>query len=228
MSCQYCKFAVSARGSFWPTLVCENEFGAEGLWRQVDFGGACENFASHESGFLGGGGLVRYIPLTRGQVAIVDAGDYPSLIRYKWYATKSDPTFYAATNMNKRSTPMHRAIMEPPMGMVVDHINHNGLDNRRSNLRICTSSQNSRNRRPDREKQVKYKGVSFHKRDKTFRATIQYQNKALTIGCYQDEIAAAKAYDRKAKELFGEYAYLNFPVSKPARKKSKIKNQNAK
>ncbi len=211
MSCQYCKFAVSARGSFWPTLVCENEFGSEGLWRQVYFTGACENFASHESGFLGGDSDVRYIPLTRGKVAIVDADDYPSLIRYKWHMIRNKRIFYASGKMNKRNMPMHRFIMDPPKGMVVDHINHNGLDNRRSNLRVCTLAQNIRNSRPYKEKKGKYKGVTFIKASKRFRASIKYHGKRTVIGTFDDEIDAARAYDGKAKELFKEYAYLNFP-----------------
>ncbi len=212
MSCQYCKFAVSARSAFWPTLVCENEFGFEDVWRQVYFTGACENFTSHESGYLGGDSSVRYIPLTQGKVAIVDADDYPSLIRFKWCASRNSRIFYALATINHRNMPMHRFIMNPPADMVVDHINHNGLDNRRSNLRVCTTTQNIRNSLPNKGK--KYKGVSFIKAKKRFRASIRYQGNRSIIGSFKDEVTAAKAYDKKAKELFKEYAYLNFPEEK--------------
>ena len=216
MSCQYCKFAVSARGAFWPTLVCENEFGFEGLWRQVYFTGACENFSSHESGYLGGDSDVRYIPLSQGKVAIVDVDDYPSLIRYKWCTARKPKTFYVSGKINGRSTFMHRFIMAPPKPMVVDHINHNGLDNRRSNLRICTTAQNARNCRPYAGKKVKYKGVSFNKSRKKFRVFIRYGEVSFNLGYFDDEVEAARAYDKKAKELFKEYAYLNFPEEKEA------------
>ena len=101
--------------------------------------------------------------------------------------------------------------MKPPAGMVVDHINHDGLDNRRSNLRVCTIAQNLKNRRPVRGKGVKYKGVIFIKARKKFRTCIQCGEKTLNLGYFDDEISAGKAYDEKARELFGEYAYLNFP-----------------
>lgn len=211
MGCQYCKFVVSARSAFWPTLVCENEFGFVGFWRQVYFTGACENFASHNSRYLGGDSDVRYIPLSRGQAAIVDEADYASLIRYKWYANKGPVTFYAVTKAFHRGMPMHRLIMKPPAGMVVDHINHDGLDNRRSNLRICTRAQNLRNSRPNRGKKGEYKGVTFNKAKKKFRACIRHGEMTFNLGTFDDEVSAAVAYDGKAKELFGEYAYLNFP-----------------
>ncbi len=211
MACQYCKFAVYASGAFWPTLVCENECGSEGLWRQVDFSGACQNFTSYENARLGGPSPVRYIPLTQGKVAIVDEEDYPSLIRYNWHAVKSTQTFYVRSRVNNRVILIHRFIMNPPEAMVVDHINHNGLDNRRSNLRICTKEQNARNRKPNTSRNGKYKGVHFDKTRNKFKATIKCQEKSLSIGYYKNEIEAAKEYDKKAKHLFKEFAYLNFP-----------------
>ena len=211
MSCQFCKFAVYAPGAFWPTLVCENESGSEGLWQQIDFTGACENFTSHQSARLGGCSNVRYIPLTQGKVAIVDKEDYPALIRYKWHAVKSSQTFYVRSRVNNRSMLMHRFIMNPPEEMFVDHIDHNGLNNRKSNLRICTKEQNARNRQPNKRKKGKYKGVHFDKARKKFKAYIKCQDRSLSIGYYKEEINAAKAYDKKAKQLFKEYAYLNFP-----------------
>ena len=204
-------YAVSARGTVWPSLVCENLAGFAGLWRLVDFDGVCENFVPLNEGLLGIQDGIGYIPLTQGQVALVTPADYPGLIRYKWCAIKSPHTFYALAKVNGHRTPMHRFVMNPRSTMVVDHINHNGLDNRRTNLRICTNAQNSRNSRPVRQKKVKYKGVTFVKTSKRFRASIRHKKKSKSIGYFDNEVAAAEAYDEKAKELFGEYAYLNFP-----------------
>jgi len=109
---------------------------------------------------------------------------------------------------------MHRQIMNCPMDMVIDHINHNGLDNRRANLRLATRQQNSWNikKRPGK-KSSQFKGVSFCKRDKRWEAYIIYGKKHIFIGRYDDEETAARAYDTKAKELFGEFAYPNFANS---------------
>ncbi len=105
---------------------------------------------------------------------------------------------------------MHRQIMNAPAGLVVDHIDGNGLNNRKSNLRVCTQGQNSLNSRPRRNCSSRYKGVSFYKRDKIWQAQIFYNFRTINIGRFDDEVEAALAYDRKAEELFGEFAYLNF------------------
>ncbi|MBN1124206.1 MAG: HNH endonuclease [Sedimentisphaerales bacterium] len=107
---------------------------------------------------------------------------------------------------------MHRLIARPPDGMVVDHIDHNGLNNTRANLRVCTPQQNSRNRR-SQSGRSKYKGISYDKRYKRWKARIRFQNKYIHIGTFRDEARAARAYDAKAAELFGEFACLNFPPS---------------
>ena len=211
-TCQYCRFPETAYEAVRDRLICKNKEGSKGLWQIVDYGGRCGNFRRKASSLRSGGDDVAHIPLTQGKVALIDAEDYASLIRYKWHVGKNKRVFYASTCVKSRTLFMHRVIMRPPKGMVVDHINHDGLDNRRSNLRICTNAQNVRNSRPCIGKTVKYKGVSFHKINRSFRANIKFQGKTVTIGCYEDEVAAAKAYDEKAKELYGEYAYLNFPV----------------
>ncbi len=89
----------------------------------------------------------RLIPLTQDQFAIVDAEDYGWLSRYKWFAVKNRETFYAQRFGDGTIVGMHREIMRTPKGMVCDHKNHNGLDNRKSNLRLCTSAQNRYNTR---------------------------------------------------------------------------------
>ena len=161
----------------------------------------------------------RRIPLTRGKYAIVDPQDYTRLSRHKWHAVKHKAarTWYA-----KRTRPrsadkscfahlMHRCIIKVPPGMVIDHINHNGLDNRRANLRIATHAQNRRNTRKCRPKTAsKYKGVTWNTTLNKWRAQITINGKRLSLGCFQDEIQAAKAYDKAAQKLHGEFAALNF------------------
>ena len=100
--------------------------------------------------------------------------------------------------------------MDAPKGLFVDHINHDGLDNRKSNLRLCTQRQNNQTQRP-RGKTSKYKGVYWNKRAKKFMASICIDGKKKSLGYFIDEVAAAKSYDKAAKKLFGEFAYLNFP-----------------
>ena len=106
---------------------------------------------------------------------------------------------------------MHRAILNAPKGLLVDHIDGNGLNNRKSNLRLCTFAQNAHNSRPRRNSSSRYKGVCWHKLKKKWTVSIYKGGKRTYLGYYDDEIEAALAYDRKAEELFGEFAYLNFP-----------------
>lgn len=102
---------------------------------------------------------------------------------------------------------MHREIMGTPKGMDTDHIDRNGLDNRKCNLRICTRSQNNHNRQPRTDCDSRYKGVA--KQRKRWMAHIQYNGRSIFLGEYDTEIEAAKAYDKKAKEFFGEFARPN-------------------
>jgi len=106
---------------------------------------------------------------------------------------------------------MHRFIMDPPEGMVVDHRNGNRLDNRRSNLRVCTQKQNTHNSRP-KGKSSRFKGVCYDKARGQWMAPVRSPDgKDIHTGRFDDEVEAAKAHDRLARELHGEFAYLNFP-----------------
>jgi hypothetical protein len=152
---------------------------------------------------------VRRIPLGgRGLFAIVDAADYEELSRYKWYASGHGRNIYAFCYKKGRRVCMHRMIMRAPKGRLVDHIDGNGLNNRRNNLRFCTPGQNQANQKP-RGGSSQYVGVCrlYGK----WQAGINYRGKYLYLGRFDDEIEAAKTRDRKAYELHGEYAYLNFP-----------------
>lgn len=159
---------------------------------------------------------MKYIKLTQGKYAIVDDCDYPELSQYKWYAHKQRNTYYAyrgeSLNGKKVVVAMHRQILGLSYrdGKETDHKNHNGLDNKRSNIRICTRFQNSLNQLANKNTTSKYKGESWAKKHKKWYAHIKINQKSYHIGNFDNEIDAAKAYDIKAKELFGDFAYTNF------------------
>ncbi len=154
--------------------------------------------------------MSKRIPLTQGKFAIVDDEDYGYLNKWNWHVEKKrNGMFYATRRQGKSSIAMHQQILNTPKGMETDHRNHNGLDNKRSNIRICTYAQNQQNRRP-RCKTSKYKGVSWSKTAKKWLVHIVYNKKALHLGLFNDELKAAKVYDENAKKLFGEFAYINF------------------
>lgn len=160
---------------------------------------------------------MKEIPLTQGLVALVDDEDYEELMQYKWHACKHKYTYYAFRNHQvypgyRISVRMHRQIMRAQANEIIDHINGNGLDNRKENLRIVSSSQNAANRRAHAGSKSRFKGVSWHKQHGKWAAYICYNYKHKHIGLFRDEIEAAIAYDRKAIELFGEYARTNFPL----------------
>ena len=105
---------------------------------------------------------------------------------------------------------MHRLIINVPQEMQTDHINRNGLDNRRENLRICTQMQNNQNCKPHKNSSSIFKGVHWSKWTRKWMASIMQDYKNMYLGYYDSEIEAAKTYDRKAKELFGKFARTNF------------------
>ena len=152
---------------------------------------------------------VRRIPLGNGLFAIVDAADYEQVSKYHWYATRGGGNnVYAATGINGRTVYMHRMLMKPRKGYVVDHIDGNGLNNRRCNLRVCTLAQNLINQAP-RGGSSQFVGV--YRRGNKWIAHVTHRGKYHYVGLFADDVEAAKARDRKAYELHGEYAYLNFP-----------------
>lgn len=161
---------------------------------------------------------MKEIPLTQGKVALVDDADAAIVAPYKWYASRHRGTFYARTDTGgrlvRRRLAMHRVILGLGAGdgREVDHINGNGLDNRRANLRICTHAENLRNRGPQRNNRSGYKGVSLHPDGKwTAHISINGSRNVRYLGLFSTPEDAARAYDAAARDLFGEYARLNFP-----------------
>ena len=169
----------------------------------------------------------RRIPLTQGKFADVDPDVYPRIAKSKWRLckTKGKSTPYAERSIRLPAGRysrilMHRQILNlcqkpnpprtPVANLVIDHINRNGLDNRKANLRLATVAQNAWNSRK-RKSRSRFKGVCFIKQKRKFRACIWANRKRIHLGYFQNETDAAKAYDHAAKKLHGYFASLNFP-----------------
>lgn len=153
----------------------------------------------------------RLIPLTQGKFTLVDADDYDWLTQWKWWC---DSTGYASGIPEKRrQMRLHRFILAAPRGLYVDHINRDKLDNRRSNLRVCTQQDNSRNSPPRSTagRSSPYKGVSIDRQYQIekWQAVIHCNGKRVHLGHFNSEIAAALAYNEAARKIFGEFAFLN-------------------
>jgi len=155
------------------------------------------------------------IPLTQNQYALVDKEDFDSLNKHKWSASFSPhrKTFTAVratkTEGKWTSVIMHREIMEAPKGMDVDHMNHNTLDNRKENLRVCTRAENSQNQLKSVTNTSGYKGVHWHKGYNSWVARIRKGSKRIHLGSSKDVVEAAKMYNKGALKYFGEFAYLH-------------------
>jgi hypothetical protein len=156
---------------------------------------------------------MKEIQLTRGQVALVDDADYTWLNQWKWFAQKFNNTFYAARTRSETETItrgiilMHRVIMETPDGMQVDHINHNGIDNQRFNLRNCTQQENLWNREPKKGKELP-KGISIIRGTK-YRARITVNYKEIHLGHFDELEPAIEAYQKASEFYFGDFRYKN-------------------
>ena len=161
---------------------------------------------------------MKELKLTGGEVALVDSTDYDWLDQWNWTVLKTANTSYAVRQTSdssgaRRTVMMHRVILETPKGMEADHINGNGLDNRRENIRTCTHAQNMCNRvhRATEKCTSKYKGAQWYAGKGKWRVSIRFRGKRTHVGYFNSEIEAAEAYDKKAKELHGSFASLNFP-----------------
>lgn len=145
----------------------------------------------------------KIIPLGNGVFTKVDNEDFDKVKDINWHCSVLG---YVGGSVGL----MHRYIMNAPDGAVVDHIDNDPTNNRKNNLRICTQAENTRNRTIKEGYTSKYKGVCWAKNRNKWISYIGYENKLRYIGYFTDEIDAAKAYDSKARELFGEFAHTNF------------------
>lgn len=157
---------------------------------------------------------MKKIPLTQGKTAIVDDEDYERVMVYKWRALRKRPgSYYVATTDKKtrKLIKLHSLILGTSEGRVIDHKDHNGLNNQKSNLRFCTVRQNNQNRKRFSNNKIGFKGVSLSGRKALpFRAQIRIDGKSTFLGHYRTAREAAKAYDQTALAHFGECACLNF------------------
>ena len=216
-NCTYCAYSQALPGDEPDKRICVNHTAAPGQLQPVEATGTCRNFSAKRQPSVRTeppappNDEIRYIALTQGKFAIVDAADYEWLNQYKWYASRSaEGVYYACRQSGSRSILMHREIMDPPAGHVVDHINRNSVNNRRCNLRVCTQAENVRNCR-GRGTGSRYKGVRPRREQNKWQARIAINGRGESIGCFDSEIEAALAYDLRAIVLFGQFAYLNFP-----------------
>ena len=158
---------------------------------------------------------MKKIPLTQGKFALVDDADYEELIKHKWLACVFDRTSYARRrkriNGKCIAYHMHRLIMNAPDDKHIDHKDGNGLNNQRSNLRICTQAENIRNQGIGKNNTSGYKGVNWCTRNNKWIARVGHKYERVYLGYFTCLIKAAKAYDKVALELHGEFASLNFP-----------------
>lgn len=150
--------------------------------------------------------FMKEIKLSQGKITLVDDEDFDRVNQFKWYAEKKPNSFYARRkDKERKSVYMHRFILNTKNE--VDHKNHDGLDNRKTNLRKCSKSENQRNKSPKKNGSSKYLGVHFVKNRNKWRAGIGFPNKFL--GEYKTEEEAAIAYNNAARKLHGEFANLN-------------------
>jgi len=222
-SCTTCVYAWWEPGQWLASLslgfpsqpVCANHPDSPGRMKAVPYGGPCRNFrlkpATPE-------GEVKRIALGGGLYAYVDAADYERLSQYNW----SYRAGYAGCCIKGKSVLMHRLIMNTPKGKVVDHMDGNRLNNCRANMRNCTPGENRCNQAKRIGSVSRYKGVFYLKRTGRYYAKIRHRGKEYWLGCSDDEVEAARAYDRKAVELFGEFARLNFPEEWPAERRQEV------
>ena len=168
----------------------------------------------------------RRITFSQPKYAKVDPEDYRRLKKYQWFTVKGTHTFYAAraqktgTAAHRTIVRMHRQIITPRKGRVIDHVNHDGVDNRAANLREATHAQNMANRKKSRANAAsKYKGVGLTKVKckRKWTAQITVNGKGIHLGSFATEIEAAKAYDQAAKKHHAQFACPNFPNKNPPR-----------
>ena len=156
---------------------------------------------------------MKTIPLTKGKVALVDNEDYDYVSQYKWHAIKRKCVWYASRVMYRQGKPkhvfLHAFLMNPQDGLQVDHIDGDGLNCTRANMRLCTPAENTRNRRRPITNTSGYKGVSWHKLRGKWIAWIGVNGKNKYLGLFESKDEAAQAYNEAASLHYGEFARLN-------------------
>lgn len=156
---------------------------------------------------------MQQVKTAQGDTILIDDCDYALVSSLNWTTVKRRNLKYAITHIRSESgfkqVYLHRFLLDPPKGMYIDHIDSNGLNNTRTNIRICTPSENSKNARKLSEKSSIYKGVSKWTRVKRYAARIRYNGRDQWLGFFDTERDAALAYNSAAIQYYGEFARLN-------------------
>jgi hypothetical protein len=224
-SCHTCVYAhwdpglwLRTLGSGFPARpTCANQPDSFGRLKECPAGPACRNYRPRPP--TPRGENIKTIPLTGGFHAYVDAADFEELKQWRWRAHAGG---YAARWEKDKLILMHRQIMQTPEGMVVDHINGNGFDNTRANMRNVTRRENMHNLGKHAGTASIYKGVVRGKRQGTWYAKLAWGDTRSQAGPFEDEAEAARAYDRMAVEVFGEIVRLNFPDEWPPERRTQV------
>ena len=137
---------------------------------------------------------------------LLDDEDYERLKHVRWYRSVLG---YAMGRMDGKVTYLHRAVLQAPSDALVDHINHDKLDNRKCNIRLCTDHESHGNMKPQRRSKSGYKGVFPVSKSTSWRAQLNAYGETKYLGCFETKEEEAKAYNKAAKEHFGEFAWLN-------------------
>jgi len=144
---------------------------------------------------------------------VIDSEDWNKINYFKWHVNYSPhiKNFYCITNKkDKKHLKLHRLILDiVDSKIIIDHINHNTLDNQKKNLRICTPAENSKNMKMPKNNISGYKGVSWHKASNKWQSHIRINNIEIYLGLYNNKLQAAKAYNKAAIKYSGEFACLN-------------------
>jgi hypothetical protein len=149
------------------------------------------------------------IPLTKGHVAFIDKDDFDKVKDYAWWSDydKVLDSFYAKGWIDGKNIRMHRLILNVPTNTIVDHKDHNTLNNKKNNLRLCTQSQNCQNKRMQSDNSTGYKGVYLEKKTNKYRSKIRINGKLKHLGYYSTAIEAYTAYKTVAEKIHGEFYY---------------------
>jgi hypothetical protein len=197
---------------------CANHPQWPGQLREVP-GVPCRNYRRKP---LGPEGDVRLIPLAEGSYAYVDAADYEWLSQWNWHTASGG---YAARSVRGGQIFMHREITRAPKGKVVDHADGNKANNCRFNLRVCTRRENQGNMQKQHGAYSRFKGVSYSKERGKLFAQCDFGGNHRWLGSFDDELEAARAYDRAAVEACGEFARVNFPREWPPQRRAEAHAQ---